>query len=99
MEIGVQSFARTPTEWLSLISRYDELCRASGFPPAYILGRVKQWLRMNNFDGTLTWFDALKGCQTLGELLTNLGRLAAFPPINSGLLLPAVSQGHSAPSP
>jgi tRNA-dihydrouridine synthase C len=74
------TFARTPAEWLSLLSRYGELCRASGFPPAYILCRVKQWLRMNNYDGTLAWFDGLKGCESLGELLTNLRRLATnFP--------------------
>jgi tRNA-dihydrouridine synthase C len=76
----LHSFARTPAEWLSLISRYGELCRASGLPPAYILCRVKQWLRMNNHDGTLAWFDTLKGCRNLGELLNYLGRQAAnFP--------------------
>jgi tRNA-dihydrouridine synthase C len=72
----LQPFARTPAEWLSMISRYSELCRASGLPPAYTLCRVKQWLRMNNYDGTLAWFDTLKGCQNLAELLTNLGRQA-----------------------
>jgi tRNA-dihydrouridine synthase C len=70
----IDSFARTP-EWLSLISRYCELCRVSGLPPAYILCRVKQWLRMNNHDGALAWFDNLKRCQNLGELLNDLGRL------------------------
>ena len=76
-----QPFARTPAEWLSLISRYVELCGASGLPPAYLLARVKQWLRMANDDGKLAWFDALKGCQGLGELLRGLrGRAADFPP-------------------
>jgi tRNA-dihydrouridine synthase C len=77
----LQSFARTPVECLSLASRYVELCSASGLPPAYILARVKQWLRMTNHDGKLAWFDTLKGCQNLGELLHHLGRQAAdFPP-------------------
>jgi tRNA-dihydrouridine synthase C len=67
-----QSFARTPVEWMSLISRYVELCSASGLPPAYTLARVKQWLRMTNHDGKLAWFDTLKGCQDLGELLHQL---------------------------
>ncbi len=64
-----QSFTRTPAEWLPLISRYGELCTTSGLRPAYILSRVKQWIRMTNHDGKLTWFDTLKGCQDLGELL------------------------------
>ena len=71
------SFARTPAEWLSLISRYGELCDAPGLPPAYILCRVKQWLRMNNHDGKQAWFNALKGCQSLAEILNYLGGPAA----------------------
>jgi tRNA-dihydrouridine synthase C len=66
------SFQRTPAEWLPLISRYGELSRAAGMPPAYILCRVKQWLRMTNHDGKQAWFDTLKGCQDLVELLDAL---------------------------
>ena len=77
----LHSFGRTPVECLPLISRYVELCSASGRPPAYILARVKQWLRMTHQDGKLTWFDTLKGYQNLGELLHHLGRQAGdFPP-------------------
>ncbi len=82
-ELGIpggvlQSSARAPAEWLPLISRYAELCRASGLPSAYILCRVKQWLRMTNHDRTV--FDALKRCQDLNELLNYLGGQAAnFP--------------------
>jgi tRNA-dihydrouridine synthase C len=75
----LQSFTRTPEEWLPLISRYAELCRAAGLSPAYILCRVKQWLRMNNHDGKLAWFDTLKGCQSLGELLNCLVQQAMAP--------------------
>lgn len=77
-ELGVpgvgllQSFARTPTEWLPVITRYRELCIALGMSPAYILSRVKQWLRMANHNGKLAWFDTLKGCQDLDELLSKL---------------------------
>ena len=97
-EIGIPgvnlfpSFARTPSAWLPLISRYAELCRASGLPPDYIVCRVKQWLRMNNRDGKLAWFDALKGCQDLGDLLECLGSSDAadrFSPIGAGNFLPA----------
>jgi tRNA-dihydrouridine synthase C len=73
----LQPFARTPAECLPWISRYVELCSASGLPPAYILARLKQWLRMMNHDGKLAGFDALKGCQDLGELLHRLGERAA----------------------
>src|SRR4051812_21384255 len=45
------SFARTPAEWLPLLLRYGALCGASGLHPAYILPRVKQWLRLANHDG------------------------------------------------
>jgi tRNA-dihydrouridine synthase C len=51
-DVGLlRSFTRTPAEWLSLIFRYVELCSKVGLPPAYILGRVKQWLRMANHNG------------------------------------------------
>jgi tRNA-dihydrouridine synthase C len=40
---SLPSFARTPVEWLSLISRYRALCIASGMSPNYILSRVKQF--------------------------------------------------------
>jgi tRNA-dihydrouridine synthase C len=73
----LQPFARTPAECLPLISRYVEMCSASGLRPAYSLARVKQWLRMINHDGELTWFDTLKRCQDLGELLHRLGEQAA----------------------
>jgi tRNA-dihydrouridine synthase C len=74
---ALQSFARTPMECLTLISRYVELCTATGLPPAYILARVKQWLRMTNHDGRLALFDTLKRCRSLAELLHDLGRQVA----------------------
>jgi len=69
------SFARTPAEWLPLISRYRELCVASGMSSAYILSRIKQWLRMTNQDEKRSWFDTLKTCRDLAEMMNNLGRL------------------------
>src|ERR1043166_3688435 len=72
-----QSFSRTPADWLFLITRYRELCLGAGMPAAYVLCRVKQWLRMTNHDGKLAWFDTLKGCPNLGELLNCLRGLDA----------------------
>ncbi|MFO0965806.1 MAG: tRNA-dihydrouridine synthase [Gemmataceae bacterium] len=63
----------TPAEWLALLLRYADLCRVSGLPSKYILPRVKQWLRMANHDGRLSWFDAVKGCAELEDLLNYLG--------------------------
>jgi tRNA-dihydrouridine synthase C len=68
-----QSFTGTPADWLSLIFRYCELCTTLGVPAGYILCRVKQWLRMANHNGKLPWFDSLKRCQGLEELLSYLG--------------------------
>jgi tRNA-dihydrouridine synthase C len=86
-ELGVpgaglpQPFARAPADWPSLNSRYGQLCNASGLPAAYVLCRVKQWLRMGNRDGKPAWFDTLKGCRDLGALLHHLGGQALdFPP-------------------
>ena len=67
-----ESSEGTAAEWLPLILRYRELCSAAGLPPAYILCRVKQWLRMTNHDRKLTWFDTLKGCPDIGTLLNRL---------------------------
>jgi len=62
-----------------LIVRYRELCSGLGMNPYYILCRVKQWLRMTNHDRTLSWFDKLKECQDLGELLTRLEQVGSLP--------------------
>jgi tRNA-dihydrouridine synthase C len=78
---SIPSFGRTATAWQTLIARYADLCGELGLPPTYTLARVKQWLRMTGHDGQRLWFDALKGCQDLGELLQQLGRQNVdFPP-------------------
>jgi tRNA-dihydrouridine synthase C len=70
-------FAKTPAEWLPLVERFVELNAAAGLSPTAIVARVKQWWRLANHDGKLTWFDALKERQDLDELLEQLGELAA----------------------
>jgi tRNA-dihydrouridine synthase C len=75
----VQPPARAETEWKPLILRYAELCSTFGLPSFYILSRVKQWLRMINHDGKSAWFDELKGCQELGELLNWLSEAEGAP--------------------
>jgi hypothetical protein len=47
-----------------------------GAPPAYTATRIKQWLRMANHDGRVSWFEVLKQCQSLQDLLDRLGTLA-----------------------
>lgn len=81
----VRPFTRTPAEWRHWIARYAELSRAAGMPSAYILCRAKQWLRMTNHDGRQAWFDNLKGCQNLADLLNALTpRIAGFVSAFSG---------------
>lgn len=79
------SFGQTPAEWGPLIVRYRELCGALGLPPAYILCRVKQWLRMINHDRKLAWFDTLKGCQDMGTLLNRLEQADDLETMNIGI--------------
>ncbi len=70
-------FGKTPTQWLPLIARFADISAAAGLAPRYIVARVKQWLRLANHDGALTWFDAIKTCDALGELMDQLRVLAA----------------------
>jgi tRNA-dihydrouridine synthase C len=70
----IHSLGWTPGEWLPLIARYSALCRASSLPPTYVLGRVKQWLRMRNHDGKLASCDEIARCQNLEELLIHLNK-------------------------
>jgi tRNA-dihydrouridine synthase C len=97
----LQRFARTPVECLAFISRYVEICRASEFPPGYILARLKQWLRIANHDGGMALFDTLKRCQDLAELLRDLGKQMGDSPrhfvrLPAGSLPQVASQPHSA---
>jgi tRNA-dihydrouridine synthase C len=69
--------ATTAAGWLSLLRRFVGLYAALGMPPGPIVCRVKQWLRLANHSGRLPWFDTLKHLQTLPEVLTQLGVLAA----------------------
>jgi tRNA-dihydrouridine synthase C len=71
---SLPSVPRTPAEWRPFIERYVEICLATGLPPAYILARVKQWLRMANHQGEQSWFDAIKTCQDLSDFLRFLNQ-------------------------
>jgi tRNA-dihydrouridine synthase C len=70
-------FARTPAEWLPLLERFVELSAAFGVVFGCPVARLKQWLRMANHDGCLTWFDALKTLECTAEFLARLRELAA----------------------
>ena len=70
-------FGRTPAEWLPLVRRFVEINEAMLSSPAYTTTRVKQWLRMANHDGRMTWFEELKKLQNPQDLLDYLRALAA----------------------
>ena len=78
-EDGVCQFGRTPAEWLPLVRRFVELSQPMANSTTYIACRVKQWLRIANYDGQMPWFDTLKRCADLKDLMGNLRRLAAAP--------------------
>lgn len=69
-------FTNTPAEWQPLIERFVEISCAGGPAPRYIVPRIKQWLRLANHDGKLTWFDVVKEQTDLGEMLDHLSVLA-----------------------
>jgi hypothetical protein len=73
------SFGRTPAEWLPLVQRFVVIAGAMGESALYAASRIKQWLRLANHDGCMSWFEALKRRQGLHELLDHLGALAAPP--------------------
>ncbi len=73
----LQSFDQTPMQWRGLIARYAELCTQAEMSAGYILGRIKQWLRMNNHEGMLPWFETLKGSQNLTHLMKSMDMQSA----------------------
>jgi tRNA-dihydrouridine synthase C len=66
----------TCAEWLPLVRRYIELNFAMGGSEQCATARVKQWLRMANHDGGLSWFDAVKTRRGADELLGTMRKLA-----------------------
>jgi tRNA-dihydrouridine synthase C len=69
-------FARTPAEWLPLVSRFIEIKSAMAASRTATAARVKQWLRIANHDGHMPWFDALKRRESPQDLLDHLRALA-----------------------
>jgi hypothetical protein len=61
---------------LPLLRRFAELCQPLAKSGTYTGRRIKQWLGLANYDGRMPWFDALKTCESLEELLGDLSGLA-----------------------
>ena len=70
-------FRRTPAEWLPVVRRFAEIAAAMGASDSYSATRIKQWLRMANHDGHMSWFETLKRQQNLHDLFAYLRTLAA----------------------
>jgi len=62
--------------WLSLVNRFCELARPFTPQEAYLVRRVKQWIRLASLASSspLFWFEELKKAQTLEEILSCLDR-------------------------
>jgi tRNA-dihydrouridine synthase C len=69
-------FTWSPADWLRVILQFVEISAAWGLPQGYVASRIKQWLRIVKCNGTLDWFDVVKGEQELHELLSRLDALA-----------------------
>ncbi len=85
--------ARTPGAWLPLLCRFVELIRPTGITSVAAAARIKQWLRLANHDGSLTWFEAIKRRESLDELLDCLEDLAAHAP---AAVVPLLADGGAA---
>jgi hypothetical protein len=72
-------FSKSPAEWLPLVRRFAELCKPSAHSNTYAVQGIKQWLVLANHDGRMPWFNTLKRCASLEELLGHLTVLAAVP--------------------
>jgi tRNA-dihydrouridine synthase C len=76
---GPGRFSKSPAEWLPLVRRFAELCKPMAHSNTYPVQRIKQWLALANHDGHMPWFNTLKRCASLEELLGQLTALAAVP--------------------
>jgi tRNA-dihydrouridine synthase C len=75
-----EQFGRTPAEWLPLVRRFIEINGAMAASPTCTAARVKQWLRIANHDGAMSWFEAIKRRESPQEAVDYLGALAAAQP-------------------
>jgi tRNA-dihydrouridine synthase C len=64
------------SEWPALIRRFVTIGARFGLPAGARLARIKQWLHLCHYAGKLHWFETLKRCTDLGELLDQLEGLA-----------------------
>jgi hypothetical protein len=72
-----QVFRKTPAEWLPFVRRFVEISFAMAHSASCIAARTKQWLRIANHDGRMSWFNALKTRKSPQELLAHLTTLMA----------------------
>jgi len=83
-ELGIRGasptarFRRTPADWLPVVRRFVEICEAMAASSSYILTRIKQWLRIANYDGGMTWFEELKTRKSYQDLVRHLSVLAGI---------------------
>lgn len=76
-ELGITATMPFVPDWPALIRRFVEIGTTYGMGPQCLGARIKQWLRLAQHDGRSSWFDAVKGYETLDEVLRRLDVLAA----------------------
>lgn len=65
--------------WLPLVRRFSELARPFTQEEAYLVRRIKQWVRLASLASSdpLLWFEELKKAQSLEEILSCLDKPSA----------------------
>ena len=58
----------TPKEWRPLLERLSSLSTSHTPKPAYLVRRMKQWVRMASMERPIGWFEQLKKVQDLNEV-------------------------------
>ena len=64
---------------MPLLRRFVALGTSNGGSSGYLVKRIKQWLRLANHDGRLGWFEEVKRCEGLQDLLDHLAALDGSP--------------------
>lgn len=63
-----------PADWLPLLKRLAELTTPRPHFSGYLTRRFKQWLRLAQLRGQITWFDSIKTAESIEEMFAALGR-------------------------
>jgi tRNA-dihydrouridine synthase C len=67
-----QSFNLDPSQWRAAVQRLEYFTTPESGQRKYLVRRIKQWVRMNDRQFGLSWWDRLKVCESLEDVLAAL---------------------------